>query len=367
MVRILQVLPTLNVCGGVENYLMNYVSRLYEEIVCDYAVNGVEDGFFKEQIEKKGGKIFIVPPFSLSGLKASLKKIEEIFQENQYDIVHSHQANSAWFYFSIAKKYGVKHRILHSHQAAAADKWTHKLRNLPLLFMGKRYTTDNFACSRLAGDYLFKKKPYTVINNAVNVSAFSYNLDVRNEVRKELNVSEDEFLIGHIGRFCNQKNQPFLLEIFQEIAAKNERAKLLLVGGGETKAFCEKRAKELGIGDKVIFTGVRTDAKRLYQAMDVFVLPSLYEGLPVVGVEAQAAGLPLLLSDRVTKETKILPSTEFIPLRSGVDIWAKKVLSFEGYSRQVCDEQVKQAGFDIDEEGKKLSALYKKIAEGGKE
>ncbi|MBQ8885437.1 MAG: glycosyltransferase family 1 protein [Clostridia bacterium] len=364
MVRILQVLPTLNVCGGVENYLMNYCLRLdREKIYCDFAVSAVEDDFFVKKIEEIGGNVYCIPIFSLSKLKSNLKKIDELLEKGNYDIIHCHQANAAWFYFKAAKKRGIQCRILHSHQAAAADKLTHKIRNKPLLWLGKKYTTENFACSRLAGDYLYKKKPYVVINNAIDTAKFAFDKGVRKEVRQELGIDESAFVVGHIGRFCNQKNQLFLIDVFSELIKIEPNAKLLLVGGGEQLEECKRRVEEKGLEKSVIFTGVRTDAYRLYQAMDVFAMPSLYEGLPVVGVEAQAAGLPLVVSDRVTKELTILPETKYLSLKAGKERWAQELIQTKGRERGDESEQVRAAGFDIEKESISLAKRYSALKE----
>ena len=363
MVSVLQVLPTLNVCGGVENYLMNYYRHMDPaRVKFTFAIHADADSVFSEVIRARGDEIVVLPSFTLGNFPRIRREIDHLFASHQFDLVHCHQANAAWFYFSAAKKYGVTHRVLHSHQAAAADKFTHKLRNYPLLALGKRSATDFAACSRLAGDWLFGGRPYRVVNNAVDPAAFRFDPEARRAVREEFGIPENAFTVGHLGRFCPQKNQGFLLGAFVRILEREPSARLLLVGGGEQLAECRERAQTLGILPSVIFPGVRTDTARMYAAMDVFVMPSLYEGLPVVGVEAQAAGLPLLLSDAVTRETKILDTTAFLPLSAGEDAWAEKILSFRGVPRADTQAAIAAAGFDIGRESGTLTEYYETLA-----
>ena len=362
MVSVLQVLPTLAVCGGVENYLMNYYRHTDPARVrFTFAIHAEPDSVFADEIRARGDEIIVLPPFTLRNFGQIRRSIDSLFATHTFDAVHCHQANAAWFYFKSAKKHGVRHRILHSHQASAADKWTHKLRNYPLLALGKKYATDFAACSRLAGDWLYGGKPYHVVNNAIEPAKFRFDPVVRAETRAELGLPEDAFVIGHLGRFCNQKNQVYLLDIFVEVLKREPKARLLLVGGGEQWDACRARAAELGVAPFTVFTGVRTDTVRMYQAMDVFVMPSLYEGLPVVGVEAQAAGLPLLLADTVTEETKVLPTTVFLPLAAGPAAWAEHILSYRGAPRADTGEAMRAAHFDIDAESGLLASYYEKV------
>ena len=326
MIKILQVLPSLNVCGGVENYLMNYYQHIDRvNYSFDFAVHAVDDDYFKSLIEKNGDKIYVLPPFTLKNFKQIKKEIKNIFTSNKYDIVHCHQANGAYFYFKTAKKCGVKCRILHSHQSKAADKFLHAVRNTPLLFLGKKYSTDYFACSALAGDYLFKKN-YSIVANAINTQKFGFSKEVRESIRKEYSIPHSSFVIGHIGRMCPQKNQSFLIDIFEEVLKSKKDSRLLLVGGGEDGTSLEEKVNLLNISDKVIFTGTSTRTNEFYSAMDVFVLPSLYEGLPVVGVEAQCNGLTVITTDNVTLELKLLDSTAFLSLKKPAGYWAEYIL-----------------------------------------
>lgn len=360
MIKILQVLPTLNVCGGVENYLMNYYANMdLTDMQIDFCVHSLKDSYFKNLIESRGGKIHILPKFSLKNYSAIKKGIKKLFKENKYDIVHCHQANAAYFYFKTAKKCGIKCRILHSHQTKAADKLTHALRNKPLLHLGKKYSTDFFACSKLAGDYLFGKKKYEVIVNAVDVDKFSFSEEPRNKIREKYSVPQSAFVIGHIGRLCPQKNQSFLIDVFNKIAEVKDDAYLFLVGEGEDRQKLEKKVTDYGLEGKAILTGATDRTFEFYSAFDVFVLPSLYEGLPVVGVEAQCNGLPLITSTNVTEELNLTDSVEFLPIKRGAEIWAKAVLNLP-LTNDRCEafKEITEAGYDIKQAQTHLENLY---------
>ena len=361
MIRILQVLPTLNLCGGVENYLMNYYTHMdLGDISMDFCVHSLEDDYFKKMIENRGGHVYVLPKFSFKSLGKIKKMAREIMKNGHYDIIHCHQANAAFLYFKIAREEGITNRILHSHQASAADKLLHRIRNLPLLKIGVNRATEYFACSRLAGQYLYGRKNFTIINNAIEVSRFSYNPIIREEVRSQLGIRNDTKVIGHIGRFCRQKNQEWLIKLLHRLNKINNNIKLIFVGDGETKNKCEWLVKKYGLQSQVLFLGIRKDTEKLYQAMDIFALPSLYEGLPVVGVEAQSSGLPTVLSDRVTQEVRILDNTKFISL-SAKDEWVQYVLADILNDRSKCADTVSKAGYDINIEQEKLKSRYLKI------
>lgn len=362
-VRILQIVPSLSICGGVENYLMNYYRHIDKrKIQFDFMTHSIPEVSFKDEIENFGGRIYDLPVFNLStGIKIVNSLAAFFAQYKQYKIIHCHMANAALFYFWTAKKYGVKVRILHSHQSEGADSLSHRLRNYPLLFLGKQYTTYNIACSKLAGDFLFRNKNYIIINNAINTNKFSFDFDVRTQIRKQYGIL-DKFVVGHVGRFCNQKNQLFLLDIFSRIYLRNPKAVLLLVGAGDLEDEIRKKINDLKLHDSVILTGVCANTNELYQAMDVFVLPSLYEGLPVVGVEAQAAGLKTFVADTITKELKITDLVTYLSLRQTAEEWANAIIdSQKDNIRKTMAGDIALAGFDIVDEAVKLEKQYLKL------
>ena len=197
-------------------------------------------------------------------------------------------------------------------------------------------------------DRTFERGKVTIINNAIDLDKFKYSEKLRKEKRKELGIKDDTLVIGHIGRFVTQKNHTFLIDIFNELHKENKDSLLMLVGQGPLQYEIKEKVKSLGLENSVLFLGQRDDVNRLYQAMDVFCLPSLYEGLPVVGVEAQANGLLCILSDEMTKETKVLNSTVFLSLNKTASEWANSILNdFKNYKNHDTKDEVSKYGFNI--------------------
>jgi len=293
------------------------------------------------------------------------KSINQFFKEhNDYKVVHMNASSKNFLLLRYAKKYHVPIRIAHSHNIdfQTTNEWK-KLAGDLLKIPMKLYATDYFACSLLAGRWLFGDKNVDkgrvrVIRNAVDYQKFQYNEEVRKKIRKEFNVKTKELLIGHVGRFTEQKNHTFLIDIFDEIHKQNKDTKLLLVGIGEKEQEIKNKVMDLGLERNVIFAGFCPNANEMMQAMDVFLLPSLYEGLPVVGVEAQAAGLPTFTSkDVVTSEVKITNALKFISLEKSPSTWAKEILNSD-LSRKDTKKELKKAGYFIEDTAKELTNIY---------
>ena len=272
-----------------------------------------------------------------------------------------------------AKCAGVPTRIAHSHSTTNKKEKKKNLLKQVLRPFSKLFATDYMCCSELAGRWLFGNKEYDkgnvyLLNNAIDLDKFKYDEKVRKEKRKELNISDDTLVIGHVGRFVEQKNHRFLIDIFNEVHKQKEDSILLLAGQGPLMEEMQEKVKALGIENSVKFLGQRNDINELYQAFDVFLLPSLYEGLPVVGVEAQATGLLCVLSDDMTKETKILQSTQFLSLNHKASEWAKIIL----YKCRLdcCKDifkEMSESGFNINVEANNLEKKYIKLEYGGDE
>ena len=361
-IKILTITPALSLCGGIESYTMNYYRNMSNNVKMDFITHEMKDENYKNQIEKNGGNVYLFPVINLKNLKSFLKQLAEFFKEHHdYDVIHCNMANAAVFYFYFAKKYGIKVRIIHSHQNNFADKFTHKLRNIPLIFFGKKLATHNFACSKIAGDFLYKSKKYEVINNAIDVEKFKFNENTRKRIREKEKIKEDEILFANIGRFCNQKNQLFLIDIFNLIYKKNKKVKLFLIGDGELKERLIEKIDKLKLNDNIFVKGPINNVNEYLQAIDVLIMPSLYEGLPVIGVEAQASGVQCFFSDTITKEAKILDDTVYIKLNSTPEEWCDIILKHvKCLHRSNQTENVSYKGFNIKQESKKLENLYYK-------
>lgn len=354
--------------GGVESVIMNYYrhidkSKVQFDFICDSDSTNIP----YEEIESLGGRVILCPPYQK--LFQYIKFLTKLFKDNDYKIVHSNINTLSVFPLFAAKKAGVPVRIAHSHSTSNKKEWKKNIVKNILRPFSKRYATVYFACSELAGRYMFGDKSFnegkvTVINNAIDLDEFKYDKKLRNKKRKELNIDEDTLVIGHIGRFVDQKNHEFLVDIFNDVHKKNKKAILLLIGQGPKEELIKQKVKELKLTKSVKFLGQRSDVKELYQTMDVFLLPSLYEGLPVVGVEAQASGLLCILSSAMTKETKVLDSTRFIDLDVSPKEWAKILLDdFSSYKIKSTKEEMTINNFNIVEESGKLMNKYIEIME----
>lgn len=364
-IRIAQVIGKW-VGGGVEAVVMNYYrhidkSKIQFDFICDEDSTNIP----YEEIEKLGGKVILIPPYQK--LFKYHKELKRILKEGNYKIVHSHINTLSVFSLFAAKCAKVPVRIAHSHSTTNKKEKKKNLMKQVLKPFSKLFATDYMCCSELAGRWLFGDKLYDekkiyLLNNAIDLHKFEYNEKIREEVRKELNIDEETFVMGHIGRFVTVKNHEFLLDVFHEIYKENKNSILVLAGQGPLKEKIEQKAKEMNLDKAVQFLGQRSDANRLYQAMDVFVLPSLYEGLPVVGVEAQAAGLLCVLSDDMTKETKVLETTTFLSLNEGAKKWADTIdNATKQFERKNMLNEMAQKGFDIQKEVKKLEEIYRKL------
>ncbi len=352
--------------GGVEAVIMNYYRHIdREKIQFEFICDDDSTNIPYEEIESLGGRVILITPYQ-KVLKYQ-KELIRIFKENKYKIVHSHINTLSVFPLRAAKKAGVPVRIAHSHSTTNKAEWKKNLLKQVLRPFSKTYATDYFCCSELAGRWLFGNKEYDnknvfLLNNAIDLTKYTYNEKVRKAKRKELGITDNQIVIGHIGRYVAQKNHTFLIDIFNEIHKKNKNAILLLAGQGPLMEETKEKVNNLGLTDSVKFLGQRSDANELYQAFDIFLLPSLYEGLPVVGVEAQAAGLLCILSDDMTKETKVLKTTEFLSLSSGAQIWSEVLLqSYEKFKRIDTTEEITSNKFNIEKEASNLEKKYNQL------
>lgn len=364
MIRILHIIGSLNM-GGIQTFLMSIYRNIdREKIQFDFLVGSKEPGDFNEEIKKLGGRIYSITPRK-EGIKKNHMSLCNFFKEhNEYKIVHQHVSSlSNITPLKIAKKYGVPIRIVHSHNIREGGRAIHKfIHKWNQLFI-KSYATDFFACSDLAAKWLFpknqyKKKEYVVIPNAIDVNKFVYNQMIRDEYRKLFNL-DNKFVVGHVGRFHPQKNHGFVIDVFLKIFQMNPQSMLVLVGEGDLRVEFEEKVKKLGLVDSVLFLGTRSDVSNLFQAMDSFLFPSLYEGLGIVLVEAQAAGLHCVTSKNVVPEdVNVSDLVDFLPLTSSPDVWANTVLKHKDEIRYDREKGVKNAGYDIFQVTKEMQERY---------
>lgn len=365
MIRILQVVTHMN-RGGLETMLMNYYRNIdRSQIQFDFLTHRDYDGDYGKEILSMGGKIYHLPvlnPFS----RKYKKRLTEFFDHHsEYRIIHVHQDCMSSVILKVAKKKNIAVRIAHSH-STSQDK---NLKYFVKMYYRRQipyFSTNLFACSVDAGKWMFGRHKFAVLNNAIDADKFRFDDTKRTIMRDRLQIREGELLVGHVGRFCYPKNHSFLIDIFNTIR-KRISSKLILVGDGELKKDIEQKVKAYGLEDKVIFTGVISDVSEIMQAMDVFVFPSNYEGLPVTLIEAQAAGLPCLISDKIPVECKITDLVRQIPLTKSAEEWADQVIEFGKMNRKNTLLEIRNAGFDIKEGAKHLQDFYYSCANGGDE
>lgn len=354
--------------GGISTFMMSYYRNMNKNLIhIDFIVHGNKKGIHDEEIRERGGIVYNIPIKSKNYFK-NVKAIKKIYKEGSYDIVHAHMDAMSIVPLRIAKKYGIKIRIAHSHN-------TQHLTNNYLKFIANEIARKNitkvathlFACSKPAAEWLFGNKyiynnSVYYIKNAIDLEKFKFNEVERNRIRKELNI-ENAFVIGNVARFDYQKNHMFLIEVFKQTIKSIPNAKLVLVGDGHLKEKITNKVEKLQMSDKVIFTGIREDVNKVMNAFDVFCLPSLFEGLGIVLIEAQVNGLNCVVSNTVPEETNIREGNNFIGLKESLENWVYFLTLNENNKQSRLTDKTKfiHAGYSIRNEAKKLQDLYIKL------
>ncbi len=373
-IRILQVLTIMN-RGGAETMIMNYYRVINRsKVQFDFLLHRSEEGAFDKEILALGGKIYRMPAINPNNYFTYKKQLDLFFTEhNEYKIIHSHLNALSYIILGVAKKHNIPVRIAHSHLAVEpfALKKIFK-KNTDILATVKdtiqslikskvkKSATHYFSCGLKAGEWLFGKNnlnKITVINNAINASLFTYNPTIGAEAKKALHL-EGKKVIGHVGRFNEQKNHFFLIKIFNEIYKSNKELHLVLIGDGNLKHLIEKETIKLNIGKNVHFLGLQDNIPYLLQAFDVFLFPSLYEGLPVTLIEAQASGIKVITSTTVTKEVAITDLITFVDLNKSEKEWAKIVLDTIDHTKENKYQEIVNNNYDIFENAKRLQTFY---------
>jgi len=373
-IRILQVLTIMN-RGGAEAMIMNYYRTIdRKKVQFDFLLHRPEEGAFDKEILALGGKIFRMPAISPKNYIAYKKLLNTFFSEHtEYRIIHAHLNALSFIILSSAKKHNIPVRIAHSHLAVEPfaikkifKKNTDVLATVKDTIQSlikskvKKSATHYFSCGLKAGEWLFGKdnlNKITVINNAINTSLFTYNPLITASAKKSLNL-EGKKVIGHVGRFNEQKNHFFLIKIFNEIHKLDKEFHLVLIGDGNLMPLIQKETVKLNINNNVHFLGLQENIPFLIQAFDLFLFPSLYEGLPVTLIEAQASGIKVITSSTVTKEVAITNLITFVNLTDSEKEWAKIVLNNFDSNRKNTYQTIVDNNYDIVENAKKLQTFY---------
>lgn len=366
MIRILHSVSYMH-RAGVETFLMNYFRYIDRNLIqFDFLCNKHAMGEYDNEIRELGGRIFYRPnQDSLSEENYTSFWREFLGEHPEIGIIHSHNGAKQYFPLQGAKEAGFPIRIAHAHSSDFVhdEKYQYKRSLIELL---PQAASHYFGCSNIAGRFFFGNNLWeekgVLIRNAIPCEQFAWNPKLCQSVRDELGLSGC-FVIGHVGRFMTQKNHSRLLDIFRVIYHKNPQARLLLVGEGELMEFVKQKAVNLNIEQAIVFTGIQPDVYRYYQAMDVYVMPSFFEGLPVSGIEAQAAGLPCVFSDVVSPEIVVTKPVKFLPLGYSDVQWADAILSCEGYIRHNTCAELTRAGYNIREAAVRLQNEYISVFE----
>lgn len=368
MIRILHSVSNMD-RAGIETMLMNYYRHIdRDKVQFDFLCNKQKPGAYDDEIVSLGGHIFHTPGLNPAKYPKYLAYMKEIFNQNpEYRIVEAHNGALGVYALHAAKVNEIPIRIFHAHGASITKDW-----KLPIKLVCKALLpanmTHHFSCGVAAarcyfGDQVVTADKYELIPNAIEVERFTFNIKLREDIRKQHGL-EGKHVIGHVGRFMAQKNHSFLIDVFAEVASQDALAMLVLLGDGELRGEMIKKVQEKGLSNRVIFVGNVGNANEWYNAFDVFVLPSIWEGLPVVGVEAQANDLPCVFSASVTKEISLTDKVEFISLDAPIAEWAQEIItSMQIKERRDNTAMISENHYNIAYEAKKLQERYLELYE----
>lgn len=387
MIKVLQLVGGGDAIGGVEKMLLNYYSFMDREKVCFdfcfYRKSTVEADQNVANGLLSNSQVFDLRAFEntgvLSGYVGSIPRVAELIKNNGYDIVHINAGRPPLLICGLisAKKAGVKNIIIHSHSTkgvsgrSAISDLVYRIMSWALRPIFRSNATILAGCSKEAAQYMFGKSvtassKYMPIRNAIVVDPFLFDKGLRIQVREEMHTDEKTIVVGHVGSFSTPKNHLFLIDVYNEIRKRVPNSKLWLAGNGRLKEGAEQHARELGLQDDVLFLGERKDANRLYQGMDMMVFPSLWEGLSVSIVEAQAASLPVFASSNISPEHKITEKLRFVDLSKGAAFWAEYIIKEMQHetNRKDMTDQITQSGYNIEAEAEALQNVYQKMVRG---
>lgn len=357
MIRVLQVVNNMH-RAGLETMLMNYYRNIDRtKIQFDFLTHRPEKGDYDDEIISMGGKVYYAPRLYPQNYLQYFKWMKKFFNEHpEYKIVHSHIDTMSAFPLLAAKLNNIPIRIAHSHTSKLDRDLKFPIKYLAKLIVP--YVANHyFSCGEVAGKFLYGNKKFEIIRNAIDVEKYKFNNKVREKKRKELNLN-NEFVIGHVGRYCYIKNQSFIIDIFNEILKERPNSKLLLIGSGPDEELLRQKVNKLNLNNNVIFLINRSDVDELYQVMDAFVMPSLFEGVPLVAVEAQANGLKCFLSDKISEEVFLTKNIEKISLDQKNEEWKEKILNSEYERQEEIPEELFQKGYDIKRSMQELIKKY---------
>lgn len=363
MINILQIVPVLSY-GGVERVVRNYYSALdHKEFHFDYVSHG-EFVDYNQTLMDEGSQIFFLPTIGKAGMSGYKKEIAKKINIKKYDVVHIHTGDITGLYAKAYRQMGAKKIICHAHTAHPVSSLA-KIAKIYFRHLALKYSDYRLACGILAGNYCFGKKNYILLPNSINYRKFiDVTEDQKKELKKELCLPDDKYILGHVGSFCSQKNHDFLIDVFNDLLKNHDNYILVLVGDGPDVEKIKEKVHLLKIEEKIRFLGNRNDVNVLMNIFDLFIFPSHFEGLPVVGVEAQAAGIKCLLSDQIDKTVDLqIGLVDFLPIYSGTTKWVDSIENFFFKKQNLPgkDEIVHaiiEKGYDTNKSVENLSKIY---------
>ena len=356
-IRVLHVVTAMNV-GGIETTIMNYMRNLdHSEIQFDFLVHREGKAYFDDEIRSLGGTIHSAPAFNFKNIPVYSRFVDEFFKNHSYDIVHSHMDSLSYFPLKGAKNNGVKTRIAHSHVNGFDKNITYPIRTA-FKKMIPWSATHYMACSESAGKFMFGNRSFSILLNPIDIQKFQFNVESRNLLREELYI-EDKVVIGHVGRFDTPKNHKFILELAQVLP--KEKYHFVLLGVGVLKTEIEQEAKSKNIAN-ISFLGIKDNVYEYLSAMDIFILPSFYEGLGISAIEAQVNGLPSLISDHVSPSVIIGDNVHSIALNAHQ--WVSVIESIQFSDRNIINERMRE--YDIVVNSSRLQSLYSNLVRNNK-
>lgn len=368
-IRILEVVNVMD-RAGLETMLMNHYRHMDRSLVqLDFLTHRPVEGAYDEEICELGGRVFRAPRLYPQNCLAYRRFMRTFFAERSYPVVHSHIDAMSVFPLAAARSAGVAVRVAHSHSDSVDRDVKYPIKEIARKKL-PGIATHYWACSEAAGVFLFGKDNRSklhIVKNAIDLTGFAFDSAARASARAELGVADEQLVIGHVGRFSPVKNQTFLVDVLAALAARDADAVLVFVGDGELREKAEEKVAAAGLSSRVRFLGLRDDVSRLMQGFDALVFPSLHEGIPLTLIEAQASGLPVLASDKVSAEALVLSNCARMGLGEPVDAWAEKICELVGRGRvSGCMAALAAAGYEINQSAKMLQESYLSLYEGAR-
>lgn len=336
-IRILHIVSNMQQ-GGIENFIMNIYRNIDKnKYQFDFLVHYKKSFYFDDEIIRLGGNIYRLSFMEDKNLLKYCKELDYFFKENatKYQIVHAHMGSLGGIYLRYAKKYNIPIRIAHSHGASHLNT----IKGYTKYFLNKGFkynATHLWACSTEAGRYMYGKKSFEFIPNTIDYKLFFFNQKYRNEIRAAYNIDKNTYVLGNVGRLNLQKNHIFLIKVLKELKNRDlkNKYKLMIIGTGELENKIKKEIQKNGLIDSVVLVGVRKDVEKFYSAFDMLIMPSLFEGLPLTGVEAQISGVRCLFADSITREVSISDNALFFSLKENERKWAEFIMNNINYERK---------------------------------